>query len=64
MEHIERLVLTDAALAAKTAALGAALKYIAQRTLAILAFMAFTYGLLAAEVELAKLEGFPAAVIR
>jgi len=64
MEHIERFVLTDAALAGKTAALGDAFKYVAQRALAILAFMLFTYGLLAAEVELAKLEGFPAAVIR
>ena len=30
----------------------------------VAALLAFSYGLLAAEVELAKLEGFPAAIVR
>jgi hypothetical protein len=61
MEHAGRHVSTDFCLAAKAAAVGTALWYIAQRALAILGFLVFTYGLLAAEVELAKLEQVTAA---
>lgn len=42
----------------------ATIKQIGQRLLITAALLAFSYGLLAAEVELAKLEGFPAAIVR
>ena len=58
MEQIVRYALTDTRLAGKVDAIGNALWYIAQRVAGILALLAFTYGLLAAEVELAKLEQF------
>ena len=61
MEQVVRYVLTDIRLAGKVGAIANALWYIAQRVLAILALLAFTYGLLAAEVELAKLEQFTAS---
>jgi hypothetical protein len=64
MQYIERFVFTDSPLTGKTSVVRNALKHIAQRVLAILALMLGTYGLLAAEVELAKIEGFPAPVIR
>jgi len=60
MEQVGRCVLTDASMASKATAIGSMLWYIAQRVLVILALLAFTYGLLAAEVELAKLEQFTA----
>jgi hypothetical protein len=61
MEQIVRYALTDTRLAGKVDAIGNALWYIAQRVAGILALLAFTYGLLAAEVELAKLEQFTAS---
>jgi hypothetical protein len=60
MEQVGRYVFTDSSLAGKVAVIGNAVWYIAQRVLGILALLAFTYGLLAAEVELAKLEQFTA----
>jgi hypothetical protein len=60
MEQVGRYDLTDSSLANKAAAISNALRHIAQRVLGILALLAFTYGLLAAEVELAKLEQFTA----
>jgi hypothetical protein len=56
MEHVGRYASHDSNLANKAAAIGNALLHIAQRVLAILAVLAFTYGLIAAEVELAKIE--------
>jgi hypothetical protein len=56
MEQVGQHAIHDSSLARQTAVLGNALLYIAQRVLAILALLAFTYGLLAAEVELAKIE--------
>ena len=56
MEQASNYVLADTDLANGTAALGNALVYIGQRVLGILALLAFTYGLLAAEVKLAQLE--------
>lgn len=58
MEQAGQYVLRDASLTRHVAAIGNTLWYIAQRVLAILALLAFTYGLLAAEVELAKIEQF------
>jgi hypothetical protein len=60
MEHVGRYVTADSSLASKVAVIGNAVWYVAQRALGILALLAFTYGLLAAEVELAKLEQFAA----
>ena len=56
MEQVRQCALRKSSLTRQTAVLGNSLLYIAQRVLAILALLAFTYGLLAAEVELAKLE--------
>lgn len=42
----------------------AILKQFGRRLLITAALTTFSYGLLAAEVELAKLEGFPAAIVR
>ena len=56
MEQVGRYDFSESFSADKAAILGNALWYIARRVLAILALCAFTYGLLAAEVELAKLE--------
>lgn len=64
MEYVIRVVFTDAAFAGKAAAIGHTLKIFGQRLLIVSGLLAFTYGLLFAEVELAKLEGFPAAVVR
>ena len=61
MEQVIHFVLRGANVTGKTAAVGSALWYIVQRVLAILALLAFTYGLLAAEVELAKIEQFTEA---
>lgn len=58
MEQVGRYALTDSSLARTVDAIGNALWYIAQRVAGILALLVFTYGLLAAEVELAKLEQF------
>ena len=56
MEQVGRYVFSESFPADKAAFLASALCYIARRVIAILALCAFTYGLLAAEVELAKLE--------
>lgn len=56
MEQVGQYALHDSNLTNKAAAIWNALWYIAQRVLAILAVLAFTYGLIAAEVELAKIE--------
>ena len=56
MERAGQYVLRNFSPTNKTAGIGAALWYIVQRVLAILAVLTFTYGLLAAEVELAKIE--------
>ena len=56
MERTGSYELSDPIAARKAAALGHALVYIAHRVLGILAVLAFTYGLLAAEVELARRE--------
>ena len=56
MEQVDQYAIHDSRLHRQTALVGNALLYIAQRVLAVLALLAFTYGLLAAEVELAKLE--------
>lgn len=56
MEQVGQYAIHDSRLHRQTALVGNALLYIAQRVLAVLAALAFTYGLLAAEVELAKLE--------
>lgn len=56
MEQAGRYDILDANLAQRASAIGNALCYIGQRVLAILALLAFTYGLIAAEVELAKIE--------
>jgi len=56
MEQASNYVLIATDFANRTAALGNALLYIGQRVLGILALLAFTYGLLAAEVKLAQLE--------
>ena len=58
MERTGIYVLTNPIPAHYAAALGHALVYVALRVLGILAVLAFTYGLLAAEVELALLEQF------
>lgn len=58
MEQVGHYALTNSYSAIDAAAIGNALWYITRRVLAILALLAFTYGLLAAEVELAKLEQF------
>ena len=63
MERTGNYVLTDPISAHKAAALGHALVYIAHRVLGILAVLAFTYGLLALEVELATLEQFTTPII-
>ena len=60
MEQVGRYVLLDSSLASTVDLIGNALWYIARRVLAILGLLALTYGLLAAEVELAKLEQFTA----
>ena len=56
MEQVDQYAIHDSRLHRQTTLVGNALLYIAQRVLAVLALLAFTYGLLAAEVELAKLE--------
>ena len=56
MEHAGHYVSTDSYLTAKVATVRNALYCITQGVLAILGLLVFVYGLLAAEVELAKLE--------
>jgi|KBSSwiStaDraftv2_1062776.scaffolds.fasta_scaffold2219154_2 hypothetical protein len=56
MEQASHYVFTNTDFANRTAALGNSLAYIGQRVLGIVALLAFTYGLLAAEVKLAQLE--------
>ena len=56
MEQIGRYAPYESNLMRRATAAGNALWYIAQRVLAILAVLAFTYGLVAAELELAKIE--------
>jgi hypothetical protein len=64
MEQASNYALTDTNFANRTAALGDALVCIGQRVLGILALLAFTYGLLAAEVKLAQLEQVTTPVAR
>ena len=64
MEQIGRYALYESILMRRVAAAGNALCYIAQRVLAILAVLAFTYGLVAAELELAKIEEVTNAPLR
>ena len=56
MEQAGNYALDSTDFANRTAAVGNALVYIGQRVLGIMALLAFTYGLLAAEVKLAQLE--------
>ena len=56
MERIDQYALCDPTLAHHAATLWNSLGHIAQRVLAILAVLGMTYGLIAAEVELAKIE--------
>ncbi len=56
MERIDQYALCNPVLLNKTSALWSALCYVIQRVLAILAVLGMTYGLIAAEVELAKIE--------
>lgn len=64
MEQVGQYAIHASGLTRQTAALRNALLYIAQRVLAILALLAVTYGLLAAEVELAKIEMITVPVAR
>lgn len=64
MEQASNYVLANTDFANWTAALGNALLYGGQRVLGILALLAFTYGLLAAEVKLAQLEQVTTPVAR
>lgn len=56
MERIDQYALCDPNLLHKATALWSSLWYIAQRVLAILAVLGMTYGLIAAEIELARIE--------
>jgi len=56
VEQIGRHAIYEPNLMRRTATIGNVLWYIVQRVLAILAVLAFTYGLIAAEIELAKIE--------
>lgn len=56
MEQAGNRAILDSDLGHDVARLGHALGYLARRVFAVLALLAFTYGLLAAEVELARLE--------
>ena len=56
MEQAGRYLAHESNLTHQAAAIASALGYIVKRVLAILAVLAFTYGLIAAEVELAKIE--------
>ena len=64
MEQASNYVLAKTDFANRTATLGNALLYVGQRVLGILALLAFTYGLLAAEVKLAQLEQVTSPVAR
>ena len=64
MEQAGNYVLAKTDFANRIAALGNALLYVGQRVLGILALLAFTYGLLAAEVKLAQLEQVTTPVAR
>ncbi len=56
MQRIDQYTLCDPNLLHKATTLWNSLCYIAQRVLAILAVLGMTYGLIAAEVELARIE--------
>ena len=56
MEQAGRYTYIDEALVAHAESAAKALWHITKRVAGILALMAFTYGLLAAEVQLAKIE--------
>ncbi len=56
MEQVGRYVAIDGVLADQVEIVGKALWYITKRVAGVLALLTFTYGLLAAEVELAKIE--------
>ena len=64
MEQIGHYAFHDSNLTHKAAAIGNTLWYIARRVLAILAVLGMTYGLIAAEVELAKIEQITDSVPR
>lgn len=64
MEYVIQHVFADSALAARALAVNNIFESIARRALIVSALLACTYGVLAAEVELAKLEGFPAPIVR
>ena len=56
MEQVGRYVSIDGALVEHVERMGNALGYITKRVVGILVLLTFTYGLLAAEVQLAKIE--------
>ena len=56
MEQVGKYAFHDSNVTNKAAAIGSTLWHIAQRVVAILAVLSFTYGLIAAEVEFAKIE--------
>lgn len=56
MEQAGRYISIDGTLVDHAETLGKALCYITKRVAGILALLTFTYGLLAAEVQLAKIE--------
>ncbi|MDB5808208.1 MAG: hypothetical protein JWN94_330 [Betaproteobacteria bacterium] len=64
MEQVAQQVVLESHLFTKAAAFGDALWHIAQRVAGIMALLTFTYGLLAAEVELAKIEAINATASR
>ncbi len=64
MEQTRQYELCDTRLTDTAAAIGNMLWYIAERVLLILAVLAFTYSLIAAEVELAKIEQISASAVR
>lgn len=64
MDHVIRHGFADPAFNARAIAVKNLLKCIARRALAVTALLVCAYGVLVAEVELAKLEGFPAPIVR
>ncbi len=64
MERIDQYTLFEPKLMRSAAPLWESLRYIAQRVLAILAVLGMIYGLVAAEVELARIEQITEPVSR
>jgi hypothetical protein len=64
MEYAGQQVLVNFSIPDKAAAAAGAIGYITRRVGAVLALLTFTYGLLAAEVELAKIEQSAATAAR